>query len=627
VEIQAVLSRLSLTRRFLLLGVMGVMLTLAGVGMALKRSYDLALDGKELEVKHLVEAGAGIIQGYIDRMKKGELSEAEAKALAVDAIKNARFDGGNFLFVNDWSGVAIVSQPWSIVGKNRFDLKDAKGNLFIQEIIEASKTPGGAFASYWYPKPGETEPSRKISYSIGFPEWQWALGTGLYVDSVDVAFLGATYQLAIVFIPLLLIFAGLIIFMNKGVSRLLRDLADSMQKIAAGDLAAPILGEGRADEIGEMAKVVASFRQGALEKLRLEGDAQRERASAEEVRGQREEESIRSVAQNALVVNELARALTRLSEGDLTSQINAAFASEYEKIRIDFNKAVQQLRETMRVIADNARNIHGGSSEIAQAADDLSRRTEQQAAGLEETAAAIGEIVDTVTKTAEGAHLARDIVAKAKSNAEHSEAVVKQAVAAMANIEDSSRKIGQIIGVIDEIAFQTNLLALNAGVEAARAGDAGRGFAVVASEVRGLAQRSAEAAKEIKSLINASTAQVEQGVELVGQTGRSLDQIAAQVAEINSVINKIAASAQEQATGLKQVNVAIDQMDKTTQQNAAMVEESTAASHALAGEADTLASLISRFQLGAGSAAGADAPGKRPAGPARTAAGGRRIAG
>jgi methyl-accepting chemotaxis protein len=605
-----------LTRRFLLLGVMGVVLTLAGVGLALWRSYDLALEGKKLEVKHIVEVGATIVQGYIDRMKKGELSEADAKRQAVDALKNARFDGGNFLFINDWNGVAIMSQPWTIVGKNRFNITDAKGNHFVQAIIEASKTPGGAFASYWYPKPGGTEPIEKISYSIGFPEWQWQLGTGLYVDSVETTFLGAAYQIAIVIIPLLAVFVGLIVFMNRGVSSLLRGLAGSMKRVAAGELDAAILGEGRADEIGEMAKVVASFRQGALEKLRLEGDAQRERVLAEEVRGQREAEAARSVAQNTLVVNELARALTRLSGGDLTSRIDATFASQYEKIRVDFNNAVQQLRETMGVIADNARNIHGGSGEIAKAADDMSRRTEQQAAGLEETAAAIGEIVGTVTHTAQGANLARDIVAKAKSNAEHSESVVKQAVAAMANIEQSSKKIGHIIGVIDEIAFQTNLLALNAGVEAARAGDAGRGFAVVASEVRGLAQRSAEAAKEIKSLINASTTQVEQGVELVGQTGQSLDQIAAQVAEINSVINTIATSAQEQAAGLKQVNAAIDQMDKTTQQNAAMVEESTAASHALASEADTLASLISRFELGAPAS-----------GPVRSAAGGRRMAG
>jgi methyl-accepting chemotaxis protein len=190
------------------------------------------------------------------------------------------------------------------------------------------------------------------------------------------------------------------------------------------------------------------------------------------------------------------------------------------------------------------------------------------------------------------------VVSQAKTDAEHSGAVVREAVSAMAEIETSAQQISQIIGVIDEIAFQTNLLALNAGVEAARAGDAGKGFAVVASEVRALAQRSAEAAKEIKALISASSQQVDKGVNLVGETGKALERIVTQVAQINGVVAEIAASAQEQATGLQQVNTAVNQMDQVTQQNAAMVEESTAASHALAQETEELARLIGRFEVG-----------------------------
>jgi len=242
--------------------------------------------------------------------------------------------------------------------------------------------------------------------------------------------------------------------------------------------------------------------------------------------------------------------------------------------------------------------IRSGTSEITQAADDLSRRTEQQAASLEQTAAALDEITATVRRTAEGSKHALAVVSKTKTDAEQSGEVVRQAVAAMGGIEKSSQQIGQIIGVIDEIAFQTNLLALNAGVEAARAGDAGRGFAVVASEVRALAQRSAEAAKEIKALISASAQQVGSGVKFVGETGEALSRIVAQVAEINSAVGEIASAAQEQATGLAEVNTAVNQMDQVTQQNAAMVEQSTAASHALAGEAEELARLTGRFQLG-----------------------------
>jgi methyl-accepting chemotaxis protein len=265
----------------------------------------------------------------------------------------------------------------------------------------------------------------------------------------------------------------------------------------------------------------------------------------------------------------------------------------------------------MTVIQSTSQSIRSGTDEIRAASDDLARRTEQQAASLEETAAALDEITAAVRKTAQGAEAARNVVSTAKLDAEHSGAVVHDAIAAMSKIETSSQEITQIIGVIDEIAFQTNLLALNAGVEAARAGESGRGFAVVAQEVRALAQRSADAAKEIKTLISVSTEQVGSGVDLVGQTGAALDRIVSQVVQLDSSVREIAASAQEQATGLQQINSAINHMDQTTQQNAAMVEESTAASHALSQETEELARLVARFEIGAEAASP-----RRMAGPA-----------
>ncbi|MCR5879032.1 PAS domain-containing methyl-accepting chemotaxis protein [Phenylobacterium sp. J367] len=356
--------------------------------------------------------------------------------------------------------------------------------------------------------------------------------------------------------------------------------------------------------------------------------------TAIEVERARNEASRREAAERQeLAMNRLASGLSGISEGDLTARIDGDFPQEYARIQTDFNAAVERLAETMRGIVEASGSIGAATGEISQAADDLSKRTEQQAASLEETAAALDEITATVRKTAEGANHAREVVNTARTDAERSGEVVRDAVAAMTNIEKSAQQISQIIGVIDEIAFQTNLLALNAGVEAARAGDAGRGFAVVASEVRALAQRSADAAKEIKTLISTSTQQVGEGVALVGRTGEALERIVGQVSDITSVVTDIAASAAEQATGLAEVNTAVNQMDQVTQQNAAMVEQSTAAGHALAQETHQLGELIARFKVAGVGAPQTVRPKAAPAAPApsrhaelrRAAAGGAAL--
>jgi len=293
----------------------------------------------------------------------------------------------------------------------------------------------------------------------------------------------------------------------------------------------------------------------------------------------------------------VANALSKLAAKDLTFRIAAELPPTFHQLKTDFNAAIHEISSVIKGVAESARAMQSGAHEITVASDDLARRTEQQAASLEQTAAALAEITGTAKKAAEGAHHARTIVVAADENAKHSTTVVRQAVEAMDAISESAKKISQIIGIIDEIAFQTNLLALNAGVEAARAGDAGRGFAVVASEVRGLAQRSADAAKEIKGLISTSATQVEHGVKLVAETGKSLDLIMSQVAEINDVVSSIANGAKEQSNGLEEVNQAIGAMDLVTQQNAAMVEQSTAASHSLAQESKQLYEMMQQFSV------------------------------
>ena len=318
----------------------------------------------------------------------------------------------------------------------------------------------------------------------------------------------------------------------------------------------------------------------------------------EHERKRSEDERAAKAAEQEKVVKALAEGLGQLASGDLSHMIAQAFPREYEALRLNFNSTLEALRNAMRSIAEGAEAVRSGTGEINRASDDLSKRTEQQAASLEETAAALEELTGTVRKTADGARKADTTVAGTRAEAEKSGEIVKQAVAAMQQIESSSQQISQIIGVIDEIAFQTNLLALNAGVEAARAGEAGRGFAVVASEVRALAQRSAEAAKEIKTLISTSSEHVDNGVKLVGSTGEALIRIVAAFAGISNLVGEMAASAQAQATGIAQINVAINQMDQSTQQNAAMVEQATAASYSLAKEADGMAALVSKFNVG-----------------------------
>ena len=389
----------------------------------------------------------------------------------------------------------------------------------------------------------------------------------------------------------------------------------AMRRLASGDNGVGIPAAGRKDEIGQMAAAVATFKEAAIAKIQLEAVAEQTRLTAESERAANDDERRVVAAEQSAVVDQLASSLARLAQGDLTCRIDAEFAGRYRQLREDFNLAVEKLREAMGAIIVSTKGVRSGSDEIADASDSLARRTEQQAASLEETAAALDEITATVRKTASGAKEASTVVATARTDAEESGRIVGQAVRAMTEIETSSAQVSQIIGVIDEIAFQTNLLALNAGVEAARAGDAGRGFAVVAQEVRALAQRSAEAAKEIKTLISTSTQQVEAGVDLVGQTGKALQRIVTQVASIDGLVTEIAASAVEQSTGLQEVNKAVNQMDQVVQQNAAMVEEATAASHSLKNEANQLAALVDRFRVGEASAMApaARAPAARPA--------------
>jgi methyl-accepting chemotaxis protein len=382
----------------------------------------------------------------------------------------------------------------------------------------------------------------------------------------------------------------------RAIARPISGMTAAMRKLAAGETALEIPAQGRGDELGVMASTVENFKNAAIEKQRADLEAETARRRLDEERAARDKEGAAQRANAEEAVSMLGAALKSLAAKDLTFRMRAQIPEAYRALRADFNTAIAELEEAMLGVAASSQAIQAGSREISSGADDLSRRAERQAVGLEETASALDEVAAMVRSAAEGAAHARKVVADAKTGAENGSAVAGKAASAVADIAKSSRQVGQVIGVIDEIAFQTNLLALNAGVEAARAGDAGRGFAVVAAEVRALAQRSAEAAKEIKTLIATSTAQVEHGVALVAETGRALERINAQANEISQIVSAIATGAKEQSTGLDEINSAINQMDQATQQNAAMAEQSTAAAGVMAGETDRLVALVGRFQ-------------------------------
>ncbi|WP_165606544.1 methyl-accepting chemotaxis protein [Yoonia litorea] len=411
---------------------------------------------------------------------------------------------------------------------------------------------------------------------------QWGLISEMTVEEVNAPIAAVRNKMIIV----TLLAAGVSIFVGWLAARAfvtpLSRLSLAMRKVSEKDYEITLDEKDRKDEIGVLSNALLDFR----DKLRASDAAEDERLALQNAQRK--------------IVDRLSEALKHLSDGDLTHRITTRFDGDYDQLRQDFNETVDTLNATLGSLVDRAGDVRSRAESMSQASDDLSRRTENQAATLEETAAALDEMTASVRSAASGAKEVASRVTDASKDAEDSKPVVQSAVQAMNDIAASSEEISKIIGVIDDIAFQTNLLALNAGVEAARAGEAGRGFAVVASEVRALAQRSSEAAKQIKALISQSAHQVTDGVELVGEAGQVLTRIASHIDHISELIGDIASGAEEQSIGLGEINIGVTQLDKVTQQNAAMVEEQTASSHALNGDSRELIDLVRGFKLEGG---------------------------
>jgi len=584
------------TRLYFLVGLALAVFTAAAV-YKLYDSHDSMVTERKAKLKAMNETVVTMLQHFYEMETSGELTSEEAQARALATVRPMRYEGNGYFWINDMSNVMLM-HPFSakLEKSDLSGLEDANGKLFFKEFINVVKADGQGFVDYYWNKPGEEEPALKYSHVAGFKPWGWVVGTGVYADDLSALFVKNATSTAVMLglgaLAILLMAYATV----RSVVNPIRSLNATMQDIAREDVRGEVPEANRKDEVGEMAASVLILRDSVRERseMRVREAEQKQNRDAERAEG---EDRQKATSQSqADVMAKLGGALEKLASGDLTVQIDN-MAPEYAKLRDDFNKAVNALAGVISSIAQSTDVVNASADGISEAANNLSQRTEQQAASLEETAAALDEITSTVRSSSERANEANRMVGETRQSTEKSGKIVTEAVSAMTRIKDESDRIGKIIGVIDEIAFQTNLLALNAGVEAARAGEAGRGFAVVAQEVRELAQRSATAAQEIKQLVSSSAKEVQNGVSLVTSTGEALSEIEKFVNQVNEQVNSIATAAKEQASALAEVNTAVNEMDQMTQQNAAMVEETSAASMTLMQESAQLNTMLRNFRL------------------------------
>ncbi|MBP7670255.1 MAG: cache domain-containing protein [Ferrovibrio sp.] len=598
---------------------------------------DHVMQERRIALRHLVEVAHTVVESYAKEATAGSMTEAAAKEAALKRLEALRYEKNEYFWVNDMAPVLLM-HPFSkqLVGKDVSTNADPTGKRLFVEMVQVVRAQGGGFVDYMWPKPGLDKPVPKISYVKGYAPWGWVIGSGVYIDDIE-AEAKQSLKDAIIAVSincLVLIVLGFLL--ARSVAKPLHDLTGAILKLAERQWQTAVPHVAKRDEIGAIARSVQVFKQNGLENERLQQEADEQRRQVEEQRAAREAREakaaeqiadlVQAVAQGDLnrrineadkegfqltvskqlnsltatlqgVTSDLARVMRALSEGDVGRRITVEYHGVYGELKESANTMAERLSEFARRLAHSANQLRDAAADISSGSEDLAQRTESQAATLEETAAAMHEVTSTVKQNAENALAADRLSAEARQTALRGGNVVGDVVGAMGKIEDSARKISDIMALIDEIAFQTNLLALNASVEAARAGEAGKGFAVVAQEVRSLAQRSANASKEIKALISQSNAQVKTGADLANQAGGALEDITGAVQKVTSIISEIASASGEQSRGLDEVNKAVTNMDEITQRNAALVEETHASAQALANQAQELAELVGFFKL------------------------------
>ncbi|MBX4860494.1 MULTISPECIES: methyl-accepting chemotaxis protein [unclassified Rhizobium] len=581
--------------------------TAAIVGVTYYNLSHHVMDGAVADAREATRAMA-VLYGAADQAAKIELKDNQLSAVTEDAIPALADHSLVDRTAQSIAGVATIFQKQgSDYVRISTNVKKENGDRAVGTKLVAEHPAQPVLAK------GEAYYGPAVLFGRQFITGYFPIKNASSAN-VGILFIGIpmeVYYQRLYELQMLVLGVGAIVMLIVGVVAFyairlsvkpLQALTASVHAISGGDLEGAIPCVDKKNEFGDIGRALALFRDSARARRDLETQAAEQRALSDAERARNDADKRSLDGQIDFAVNQLAAGLGRLSQGDVSQTIGTPFVGRLEQLRVDFNASLLRLQDTLSGIRDSAATIQRNSGAVSTSAGELSKRTEAQAANLEETAAAVEEITVTVRSSAERAREANNVVAATKKTADNSGAVVGDAVAAMDRIEQASQRIEQIIEVIDDIAFQTNLLALNAGIEAARAGEAGKGFAVVAQEVRELAQRSADAAREIKSLIETSSREVTAGSELVQKTGSVLASISQEIIAISGHVETIATASRDQSAALQEVNGSVNAMDQMTQKNAAMVAETTQASRLLAGEADTLMALIERFRIVAESA-------------------------
>ncbi|WP_394688298.1 methyl-accepting chemotaxis protein [Hoeflea sp.] len=551
-----------------------------------------------------VEAAISTIKEFDARVTSGELTLEQAQTQAFALLSKVRYEPNGYLSGISYDFTTVFHANPKAVGNNGKGKTDLKGNYFVEDMVKQGRNGGGT-TRYFYAKPGDTSGDvyEKAAYGLAYEPWNIVVATGVYIDDLQTKINEMIWKA--ITIGALVAAAGLTaaFFVIRGITKPLNSIHGALRAVADENVSIEIPHTDMGNEVGMMAKATRELQDKVRDRHALTKREAEQQRMLDTERQQNVDMQKQETEQQAHVVSTIGAALESMALGDLTVRCGD-LGSKYATLRDHFNDALSHLEAAMAKVNDKGIDIGESKEEIRRASNELSQRTERQAANLEETSAALDELAVAVRQTAEGAKEAAGRVTSISAEATKSDAVVAEAISAMSGIEQSSAEITKIIGVIDEIAFQTNLLALNAGVEAARAGESGRGFAVVAQEVRELAQRSAAAAKEIKSQISNSSGQVQNGVQLVGEAGEALKLISDQIKAANEIVSKIAHSASEQDTTLRSISQSMNQLDTVTQQNAAMAEETTASAEVLSSDTENLLELIRGFKVSQSASAG-----------------------